>query len=55
MKTDSKLPKYQEILLQCFLFSGFDKERLSRALSGRGEAVVFAAGETIFSPGRFRR
>ena len=55
MKTDSKRPKYPEILLQCFLFSGFDKERLSRALSGRGEAVVFAAGETIFSPGRFRR
>ncbi len=55
MKIDPMLPKYQEILLQCFLFSGFDKEGLCRLLSGRGEVAVFAAGETIFSPGSFRQ
>ena len=55
MKKAWTLSKYEETLLQCFLFNGFDRERLVRALSGRGEIVVFAAGETIFSPDSFRR
>lgn len=55
MKKDPILPKYQETLLQCFLFNGFDKERLCRLLSGRGEVAAFAAGATIFSPDSFRR
>lgn len=55
MKRYPMLPKYEEMLLQCFLFTGFDKERLGRVLSGRGEIAVFTAGETIFSPSSFRR
>ncbi|MDD3192800.1 MAG: Crp/Fnr family transcriptional regulator [Oscillospiraceae bacterium] len=52
---ESILPKYETTLRQCFLFSGFDGDRLARALSGRGEVAVFAAGQTIFSPHSFKR
>ena len=49
------LPKYEDVLLQCFLFSGFSAERLALALSGRGEIAAFNAGQTIFSPHSFKR
>ena len=55
MKKEMLLPKYEDVLLQCFLFSGFSAERLALALSGRGEIVAFNAGQTIFSPHSFKR
>ena len=55
MKKEMVLPKYEDVLLQCFLFSGFSAERLALALSGRGEIVAFSAGQTIFSPHSFKR
>ena len=55
MKTEAGWAKYEEVLLHCFLFSGFDAPRLSRVLSGRGEILTFRAGQTIFSPHCFKR
>lgn len=55
VKTEAGWAKYEEVLLHCFLFSGFDVPRLSRVLSGRGEILTFRAGQTIFSPHCFKR
>ena len=55
VKTEAGWAKYEEVLLHCFLFSGFDAPRLSRVLSGRGEILTFRAGQTIFSPHCFKR
>lgn len=55
VKTEAGWAKYEEVLLHCFLFSGFVAPRLSRVLSGRGEILTFRAGQTIFSPHCFKR
>lgn len=55
VKTEAGWAKYEEVLLHCFLFSGFERLAFPVCCPDAVEILTFRAGQTIFSPHCFKR